>query len=79
MKVRRLPVDPGPAAWNAILPPADRYPQQQGTLRCKVAVVGGGFAGLSAAQRLIDLGEESVVVLEAKEFAEGLLGAIRAS
>ena len=30
MKVRRLPVDPGPAAWNTILPPADRYPQQQG-------------------------------------------------
>ena len=74
MKVRRLPVDPGPAAWNTILPPADRYSQQQGTLRCKVAVVGGGFAGLSAAQRLIDLGEESVVVLEAKEFAEGPAG-----
>lgn len=65
----------GPAGWNAILPaqaparPLDRH------IVADFAIVGGGFAGLSAARRLIQLNPDaSVVLLEAGRIAEGATG-----
>ncbi|UTW10105.1 NAD(P)/FAD-dependent oxidoreductase [Marinobacterium rhizophilum] len=73
--VRRLPVDPGPAAWNSILPPAAEYPRLNGDMTADWVVVGGGFTGIAAARRLSQLvGNESIVLLEAKRLAEGPAG-----
>lgn len=75
VKVRRLPRDTGPAAWNAILSPAPAYPQVDQTIEADWAVVGGGFAGLAAARRLSQLVPgERIVVLEARRLAEGPAG-----
>ncbi len=75
MKVSRLPVDPGPAAWNEILPPApDTTPLEQ-DITADWLVIGAGFAGLSAARRLLEnRPKDRIVVLEAKRVAEGPAG-----
>ena len=67
--------DPGPAAWNAILPPAPTYPALEGDQACDVLIIGAGFAGLTAARRLaVQASELKVVVLEARALAEGPAG-----
>jgi hypothetical protein len=72
---RRLPQQPGPAAWNAILPLRQPTPKLQGSAIADVAIIGGGFAGLSAARRISQLDSTlSVAVLEAGEIAEGSAG-----
>jgi glycine/D-amino acid oxidase-like deaminating enzyme len=75
IKVKRLPVDPGPAAWNSILTPAAEYPRLNGDINADWVIVGGGFTGIAAARRLSQLvGTESIVLLEAKRLAEGPAG-----
>lgn len=72
---RRTPVHRGPAAWSAILPgqPAPVVLDQD--LVADFVLVGGGFAGLSAARRLRQLNPGAkVVVLEAGRLAEGASG-----
>ncbi|MDD9909116.1 MAG: FAD-binding oxidoreductase [Ahrensia sp.] len=72
MKVARLPFDPGPAAWNALLPPAPASTPLEGKRNADVVVIGAGFAGLSAARRLNQLDRTlDIVVLEARRVAEG--------
>ncbi len=74
-KAERLPVQRGPAAWNAILPARAASAPLDGNLRVDVAIVGGGFAGLSAARRLRLLDPTlTVTVLEAGALAEGASG-----
>lgn len=73
--VTRRPVDPGPAAWDEILGPPRRYPQADGSITTDWLVIGGGFAGLSAAKRLLELRKgDKVVVLEAARIATGPAG-----
>ena len=72
---RRLPVQLGPAAWNAILGPQPAARQLNGDRTADFVVVGGGFAGLSAARRLTQLQPgSSIVVIEAGRVAEGAAG-----
>lgn len=74
-RAQRVPVHRGPAAWNAILPPAQAFPQLTETVAADFVVVGGGFAGLSAARRLTQLDPNArVVLLEAGRIAEGAAG-----
>lgn len=74
-KVSRLPVHTGPAGWNSILPPAVPLPTQQGDTGCDIAIVGAGFAGLSAARHLrLSDPSLSVVVLDAGRIAESSAG-----
>lgn len=75
MNVTALPSDPGPAAWNALLPPV---PQRESLIQTETVdwlIIGAGFAGLSAARRLAELHPgERIVVLEASRVAHGPAG-----
>ena len=73
--VKKLPRQPGPAGWNEILGTAPSYPEADGTLTADWLIIGGGFAGLSAAKRLCELrGGDSIILLEAGRIADGPAG-----
>lgn len=74
-RVKRLPKDPGPAAWNALLP-RQAPPQVLEVERtADWLVIGAGLAGLAAARRLTQLrGGDAIVVLEARRVGEGPAG-----
>ncbi|UWR01415.1 FAD-binding oxidoreductase [Ruegeria conchae] len=70
-----LPRQTGAAGWNAILPPQQSLPRLEQDQTADVTIIGGGFAGLTAARRLYQLDPGlKVVVLEAGRFAEGSAG-----
>ena len=72
---RRLPVHRGPAAWNSILGQGREYPALDGDQTADFVIIGGGFAGLSAARRLVQLQPGArVVLLEAGRIASGAAG-----
>jgi glycine/D-amino acid oxidase-like deaminating enzyme len=72
---KRLPRHLGQAAWGAILPPQDAPDVLNEGTTADFAVIGGGFAGLSAARRLMQLNPGArVIVLEAGRLAEGAAG-----
>lgn len=72
---RRTPVHRGPAAWSAILPGQPAPVTLDGDRTADFVLVGGGFAGLSAARRLMQLNPGGkIVVLEASRLAEGASG-----
>ncbi len=72
---RRLPYHRGPAAWANILGPGPRFDRLDQALTADIAVIGGGFAGLSAARRVMQLDPSlRVVLLEAGRIAEGAAG-----
>ena len=73
--VRRLPQQPGPAAWNAILPPRAAAARLETDASVDIAIIGGGFAGLSAARRLAQLDPAlKTAVLEAARIGDGPAG-----
>ena len=75
MKVTKLPKDPGPAAWNAILPEAEPATPLEGTVDADFLVIGAGLAGLAAARRLsLGAPEARIVVLDAVRVGEGPAG-----
>ena len=72
---RRLPIHQGPAAWNTILGAQANADVQQGNEVADFVIIGGGFSGLSAARRLLQLQPNAkIVVLEAGRLAEGASG-----
>lgn len=74
-QIRKLPRDTGVTGWNAILGPAPAYHEAEGEITTDWLVIGGGFAGLSAAKRLTELrGGDSVTLLEAGRIGEGPAG-----
>ncbi|WP_306127813.1 FAD-binding oxidoreductase [Roseovarius sp. MMSF_3350] len=74
-RARRLPVQLGPAAWNTILGPQPPARMLEGDRTADFVVVGAGFAGLSAARRLLQLQPGArIVMLEAGRVAEGAAG-----
>ncbi len=73
--VTRLPRDPGPAGWNAIL--ADQAPptRLEDHIQAEWLIIGAGFAGLAAAHRLAELHPtDRIVVLDGRRLAEGPAG-----
>ncbi|MBY6159273.1 FAD-binding oxidoreductase [Mameliella alba] len=75
MKITRLPVDPGPAGWNALLPEAAAPVPLESAVTADWLVIGAGIAGLAAARRLAQLHPgDRIVVLEARRVAEGPAG-----
>lgn len=75
MKVRRLPVDTGPAGWNEILPAAGAPEVLEEHITADWLVIGAGFAGLAATRRLAQLHPGArIVLLEARRVGEGPAG-----
>lgn len=56
--------------WEQTAPPAPATKRLEGALVCRVAIVGGGYTGLSAALHLAEAGVD-VVLLEAVEIGFG--------
>lgn len=74
VEVRRLPKDPGPAAWNALLPPRIGR-QLDDDVTVDWLVIGAGWAGLAAARRLLQLRTgDRIALLEASNVGEGPAG-----
>ncbi|MGI9501239.1 MAG: NAD(P)/FAD-dependent oxidoreductase, partial [Geminicoccaceae bacterium] len=75
IKVKRLPKDPGPAAWNALLPPAPPARVLTEKITADWLVIGAGWAGLAAARRLLQLrAGDRIAMLEASRVGEGPAG-----
>lgn len=75
MKVERLPVEAGPAGWNALLPDAGPPTPLDGQATADWLVIGAGFAGMAAARRLAQLHAGArIVLLEAGRVGEGATG-----
>lgn len=75
MQVSRFPCDPGPAAWNALLPAEPARQALSGKQRADWLVIGAGFTGLAAARRLAELNpSDRIVVLDASRVAHGPAG-----
>lgn len=74
-KTTQLPQSPGVCGWVALLPPRPGSPTLAEALTADITVIGGGFAGLSAARRLAQLDPSlRVVVLEAGIVGNGPAG-----
>ncbi|MDO5612263.1 MAG: FAD-dependent oxidoreductase [Paracoccus sp. (in: a-proteobacteria)] len=74
-KAIRTPVFNGPAGWSVILPPVPPRARLEGATGCDIAIIGAGFAGLSAARRLKQIDPDlDVVILDAAQVAEGGTG-----
>lgn len=75
MKVTRLPRDPGPAAWNRLLPEPEPPTPLEGAQTADWLIIGAGFAGLAAARRLAErCPGDRIAVLEASRVGEGPAG-----
>lgn len=73
--IRRLPVDTGRSGWEAISQRNTPVNSLSGDINADWLIVGGGFAGLSAARRLAQLRPgEKIVVVDAHEIATGPAG-----
>ena len=74
-QVKKLPRDPGSAAWHKLLGEVPSYPPLAQDIHVDWLVIGGGFAGLSAARRLCQVRNgDKVCVIEAGRFGEGPAG-----
>lgn len=60
--------------WYQATSTRPQFPRVSGRRRCRVAVVGGGLAGISVALGLIERGERDVLVIEAAEPGAGASG-----
>ncbi|WP_417517460.1 NAD(P)/FAD-dependent oxidoreductase [Minwuia sp.] len=75
IKVRGLPKDPGPSAWNALLGAVRPAMPLREKKTADWLVIGAGFAGLSAARRLTqNRPDDRIVVLDAAQVGEGPAG-----
>ncbi|MEM9206361.1 MAG: FAD-binding oxidoreductase [Pseudomonadota bacterium] len=73
--VTRLPKDPGPAAWNRLLPDPDPPMPLDGKHTADWLVIGAGFAGLAAARRLsLTCPGDRITILDATRIGEGPAG-----
>ena len=71
----KLPKNPGDTGWKEILPERKVNPKLSDHINADYLIIGGGFAGLSAARRLNQIDNKATIaVLEACEISEGPAG-----
>jgi glycine/D-amino acid oxidase-like deaminating enzyme len=72
---KKLPQKMAPSGWLAILPPRKETSPLESDMTADIAIIGAGFAGLSAARRLHQIDPKlHVVVLDALAVGEGSAG-----
>ena len=70
-----LPKNPGVTGWKEILPKRKINPKLSDHINADYLIIGGGFAGLSAARRLNQINKDAkIAILEACEIGEGPAG-----
>ncbi|MGO7989798.1 NAD(P)/FAD-dependent oxidoreductase [Rhizobium leguminosarum] len=73
--VKRLPVENGISGWEAISRRSFPIRSLEGNVTADWLIVGAGFAGLSAARRLLELRpDDKIVILDAGELGKGTSG-----
>lgn len=73
--VKRLPVENGISGWEAISQRSFPVRSLEGNVTADWLIIGAGFAGLSAARRLLELRpDDRIVILEASEAGKGTAG-----
>ncbi len=71
----KLPKNPGDTGWKEILPKRKVNPKLSDNINSDYLIIGGGFAGLSAARRLNQINKDAkIALLEACEIGEGPAG-----
>jgi len=71
----KLPQNPGDTGWKEILPKRKVNPKLSDNINSDYLIIGGGFAGLSAARRLNQINKDAkIALLEACEIGEGPAG-----
>ncbi|CUX71924.1 MULTISPECIES: FAD-binding oxidoreductase [Agrobacterium] len=70
--VKRLPIENGVSGWEAISTRPFPIRSLEGNVTADWLIVGAGFAGLSAARRLLQLRpDDKIVILDASEVGKG--------
>jgi glycine/D-amino acid oxidase-like deaminating enzyme len=73
--VKRLPAENGISGWEAISKRSFPVRSLEGSVTADWLIIGAGFAGLSAARRLVQLRpNDKIVVLDASEVGKGTSG-----
>ncbi|MEK1930008.1 MAG: FAD-binding oxidoreductase [Pararhizobium sp.] len=73
--VKRLPVENGVSGWEAISKRSFPLRSLEGNATADWLIIGAGFAGLSAARRLLELRpDDKIVVVDASEVGKGTSG-----
>ena len=71
----KLPKNPGITGWKEILPKRKVNQKLSDNINADYLIIGGGFAGLSAARRLNQINKDAkIALLEACEIGEGPAG-----
>ena len=71
----RFTGDLGQAGWHQLLPTRQARPALENDIDADFLIVGAGYAGLSAARRIMQLENTAkIVVLEARQVGEGPAG-----
>ncbi len=71
----KLEIDDNTSLWASYTPDYEATPALSGELDCDVAIIGGGFTGVSTAYHLSQrFPEKSIVLLEGKLLANGASG-----
>ena len=71
----KIPINPGRTGWKEILPTRTVNQNLSDNINADYLIIGGGFAGLSAARRLNQIDASAKIVLvEACEIGEGPAG-----
>lgn len=73
--VKRLPVENGVSGWEAISKRSFPLRSLEGNATADWLIIGAGFAGLSAARRLLELRpDDKIVIVDASEVGKGTSG-----